>query len=197
MKAKIHLVFIPSWVLTWNKLMLCLHFSVISTVEIKHIPFLMLGLISDSWLIGPFSFHDANTSNTLISKYFSHLHGCHYCSVWSGSVSNVSIPITSLWWQLLFCQEYRRTTLGQRREYISCTMADTFQLLRVLGCRHNHCTNFLSHFPSSKRHGPNPTGIYEHLTMDVTNLLLTSANLAETWLLLPAFLCSWTLQGNC
>lgn len=45
-------------------------------------------------------------------------------------------------WQLLFCQEYRQTTLGQRREYVSHTVADTLQLLGVLGCQHNHFTSF-------------------------------------------------------
>jgi len=38
---------------------------------------------------------------------------------------------------------------------------------------------FLPHFPSSKRHGPDPTGIYEHLTTDFTDLLLTWQ---QTWL---------------
>lgn len=133
-----------------------------STVEIKTIPFLTLGLISDSQLIELFSFHDTNTSNTLLSKYFSHLQGCHYRGLRPVSQSQMPpYPPHLCGQQLHFGQVHKQGSQGQRGEHKSHTASSTWESPAASSVT---APTFLSHFPSSKRYGLNPMYIYERLT---------------------------------
>lgn len=129
-----------------------------SAVEIRHIPFLMLGLISDSWLTEALSFPNTNTSNTLIFKYFSHFHGCCYCGLCSVLWSR-DIPITSPWLTAALWPRVQTSISGPEKRIRVPHHGDTFQLLGVLVSTTTGAV-FLSHFLSSKRRGQNPTGIY-------------------------------------
>lgn len=177
--------------------MLCLHFSALCSGDQTH-PISHARIKSDSWLIEPLSFHDTNTSTTLVSKYFATF------MVAITAVSDQSHSLECIYIYHISVTEscsFAKSTDGDllAREKNTCpTPWQTFSSsLEPSAASTITAPAFLSPFPSSKRHGPNPTGIYKHLTVDFTDLLLSSANLAQISLLLPAFLCSWTLQGNC